>query len=420
MNAPLDKRDLMAGLEEFEKHLFRSGVTMQSKDGALSNFPPLVARREDACQSVIEPQGPRLVEALQKDGNPAKRESLHELASVQRADFAAIEAELKHARRHATGAESLGAATSNALPNSTDLLKSQRHRAETVVSDPVSVADGRVVSRRALYVMLGIVMVGLAGLGVGTAFWNDSSNPPDLSAIKAETELAKPASRGAASADIPAQQASMLGSSISPPPATSGGDGEQPVDASRQQAETPPAVARHGETGFANQTVGAPAPPTATQMQAEPAGIAALPEPKKAESISAAPLKGALRPPDVPPQATATPSPSRDPVAVAPASAPKAASRALKAAKPSVAAKLGDPRQPGRIAKPAKATVAEKVAQPDSTQPPITRNEALAPKPAAVPESNGPVAYLKSAQQAVGSLAGVVKNWVGMDAGPRP
>jgi hypothetical protein len=105
---------------------------------------------------------------------------------------------------------------------------------------------------------------------------------------------------------------------------------------------------------------------------------------------------------------------------VAPASAPKAAPRARKAPKASAAAKLGDLRQPGRIAKPAKATVAEKVAQSDSTQPPITQNEALAPKPAAAPESNGPVAYVKSAQQAVGSLAGVVKNWVGMDAGPRP
>ncbi len=414
MNAFLDKRDFMAELEEFEKHLLRSGVTTQSKDGALSNIPPLVARREDACQSVVEPQGPRPVEARRNDGDPAKSESLHKLEPVQRADFAAPEAELKRARRHAAWAEPLGGVTSNALPSLTDELKSQRHRAETVVSDPVGVADERATSRRSLYVMAGIVVVGLAGLGAGIAFWNDAST------INAAAELAKPPSEGATSADIPARQASMLDSSVSPPPATSGGDAAQPVDASRQQAETPPAIARHDETGLAHQTVGAPAPPIATQMQKKPVGIVALPEPKKSETASAFPPDVALRPSDVPVQAAAVPLPLRTPVAVAPASTPKTAPRARKAPKPSVAAKSGDPRQPGRIAKPAKATVPEKVAQPGSTQPPITQNEAPAPKPAAAPESSGAFAYVQRAQQAVGSLAGVVKNWVGMDAGPRP
>ena len=421
MNTPFNKRDSMAALEELEKHLLPSGVTTQSKDGALANFPPLVARREDACQAVVEPQGPSQVEARQNDGDPAKPESLHKLEPVQQAVFSAIEAELKHARRHAAGAESLGVATSNALPNPTDELKSQRHRAETVVSDPVGVANERTTSRRSLYVMAGIVLAGLSGLGLGNAFWNDASNPPDVSSINAEAALAKPPSQVATSADVPAQQASTLDFAVSPSPATSGSDAEQLVDASRQQAETPPAVARHGETGFENQTVGAPASPVATQMQAEPVGKATLPEPKKAETASAASPDAALRPSDAPAQATAAPpSPPRTPAAVAPASTPKTAAPARKAPKPSVAAKLGDPRQPGRIAKPAKAMAAEKVAQPDSTQPPITQTEALASKPAAAPESSGAFAYIQRAQEAVGSLPGVVKNWVGMDEGPRP
>ena len=421
MNEFLNKRNFMAELEEFEKHLLRSGITTQSKDGALADFPPLVARREDACQSVVEPQGPRPMEARQNDGDPAKSETLQELGSVQRADFAAIEAELKHARRDAARAEPLVTATSNAIPSLADELKSQRHGAETVVSDPVGVANERATSRRSLYVMAGIVMAGLAGLGLSNASWNDASNPPDASSINTEAGLAKPPSQVATSADNPGQQASMPDSSVSPPPATSGGDAEQLVDASRQQAETLPAVARHGETGFENQTVGAPASPIATQMQAEPVGKATLPEPQKAETASAASPDAALRPSDAPAQATAAPPlPPRTPAAVAPASTPKTAPRARKAPKPSVAAKLSDPRQPGRIAKPAKAMAQEKVAQPDSTQPPITQPEALAAKPAATPESSGAFAYVQRAQQAVGSLAGVVKNWVGMDAGPRP
>ena len=226
MNASLDKRDLMAGLEQFEKHLRRSGVTIESKDGALANFPPLAARRKDACQSVVEPQRPRSLEARQNDGDPAKRENLQKLESVLRADFAAIEAELNDARRHTGRAESLGAAASNALPNPTAGLNPRRHKVGTVTSDPVGVADERVVSRRSLYVMAGIVMVGLAGLGVGMAFWNNASNSLDASTIEAEIELAKPPPQGVTSSDIPAQQASMLGSSVSPPPVIPGSDPE--------------------------------------------------------------------------------------------------------------------------------------------------------------------------------------------------
>ncbi len=412
MNAFLDKRDFMAELEEFEKHLLRSGITTQSEDGALADLPPLVARREDARQSVVEPQGPRPVEARRNDGEPAKSEFFQKLESVQRTDFAAIEAELKHERRHAAGAEPLGTAASNAIASLAGELKSQRHGAETVVSGPVGVADKRAASRRSLYVIVGIVVAGLAGLGLGKAFWNDASNPPDASSINSEAGLAKPPSQVTTSADIP----------VSPPPATSGGDAEQLVDTSRPQAETPPAVARQGETGPADQTAsGARASPIATQMQGEPVGMATPPEPKKAETASVAPPDAALRPSDAPAQAAAaSPLPARTPAAAAPASTPKTAPRARKAPKPSVAAKSGDPRQPGRIAKPAKAAAAQKVAQPDSTQSPITQPEAQASKPAAAPESSGAFAYVQRAQQAVGSLAGVVKNWVGMDTGPRP
>jgi hypothetical protein len=326
---------------------------------------------------------------------------------------------MKDARPRTTKAASSKAA-SNAHANSTDELKAPRHKAKAVVSDPVGVANGGAASRRSLYVRVGVVIVAVSGLGAGIFFWNNASNPLDFSTINAEAELAKPPSQGATSADIPAQQASMLDSSVSPPQATPEGHPEQPVDASRPLAETPSAIARHGETELANQTVSAPAPPIATQMQAGPAGIAALPDPKKTETVSAAPLDGALRPSVVPPQATAAPLPPRSPAAVTPASATKTVARARKAPNPSLAAKLGDQRQPGRIAKPGRATVAEKVAQPDSTQPPIPQTEALAPKPPAAPESSGAFAYIQRAQEAVGSLPGVVKNWVGMDEGPRP
>ena len=320
MKAFLDKRDFMAELEGFEKHLLRSGITT-SKDGVLADLPPLVARREDACQSVVEPQGPRPVEARRNDEDSGKSEP-KKLESVRRSDFAAIEAEFRHPRQDAARAEPLGIATSNVTPNFAGELKSRRHVDEIVVSNPVGIVNERPASRRSIYVMAGIVVAGLAGLGLGNAFWSNASNPSDFSSINAESGLAIPPSQVATSVDMPAQQPSAPDSSVSSPPATSSRDAEQLVDASRQQVETPPAAARRGETGPENQTVGAPASPMATQMQAVPAGKAAVPEPKKAETASVvAPPDPALRTSDAPAQAAAAPpSPPRAPAAVAPAS----------------------------------------------------------------------------------------------------
>jgi hypothetical protein len=221
--------------------------------------------------------------------------------------------------------------------------------------------------------------------------------------------LAKPPPQGVSSSDIPARQASLLDSS----------DPEQSVDASRP-IETPSAIAQQGETGLASQAASAPVSPIPTQMLAEPVDRAALPEPRKAETVSTAPSEVALRPSDVPAQATAASLPPRRPVVVAQATAPKAVARARKTPKAFVASKLDDRRQPGRIAKPAKVTIAESAAKLNSTQSPIPQTEAPAPKPAVAPESNGAFAYIQRAQQAVGSLTGVVRNLVGMDGGPRP
>ena len=365
MNAFLDKRNFLAELEAFEKHLRRSGVTAQGEDGAPADLPPLVARREEACQSVVESQGPRQVEERLNDGDAAKIETIQPPGSVPRADFAAIEAEFKQARRLAAKAEPLGTATSIAIPSLADASKSRRRGAEAAASGPVGLAGRRAGSRRWLYVMAGIVVAGIAAFGLGNAFLSDDSNPPDAS-VDAEAGSAQPPSQDAASADIPAQEASKLDSPVSPPPATSGGDAAQPVDAPRQQAETPPAVARPVDTGPANQPVGAPASPIATQTPAEPVGAAALPEPRKAETATTPAPDAALRPSDAPAKAVAAPpSPTRTPAAAAPAPTPKTAAPARKTPKPAVAAKSGDARQPARTAKPAKTTAAEKVPQPE-------------------------------------------------------
>ena len=394
MNAPLENRDLVAGVEEFGKHSLHEGVTTQSKDDPIAQLARLLAQREGSCDPVVEPRGPLPLEAGRKGEGSWDRDSLDKFEALLRSDCAAIETEVKDARPRTTKAASWKAAASNALPNSTDELKTPRHKAKAVVSDPVGVANGGAalqrslyvrVGRRSLYVRVGVIIVGLAGLGAGIAFWNNASSLHGASAIKPETELTKRLSLGTTKVDTPAQDAAK----VDPSPATPAGDLERSVGASQPQAQTSSTIAPRGEGELANQTASAPVPPTATQLQAEPVGITASPEPKKAETFLTAPLTGAFHPSDMPPRATATFLSPQSPAAVAPPSTPKTAARTPKTAKPSVAAKLNNRSHP-------------------------------APKPAASPESDEPSTSLKDGQEAVDSLPEVLKNWVGMDAASQP
>ena len=402
MNAPLENRDFVAGAEEFGKRSLHEGVTTQSKDDPIAQLARLLAQREGSCDPVVEPRGPLPLEAGRKGEGSWDRDSLDKFEALLRSDCAAIETEVKDARPRTTKAASWKAATSNALPNSTDELKTPGHKAKAVVSDPVGVANGGAalqrslyvrVGRRSPYVRVGVIIVGLAGLGAGIAFWNNASSLHGASAIKPETELTKQLSLGTTKVDTPAQDAAK----VDPSPATPAGDLERSVGASQpQQAQSSSTIAPRGEGELANQTASAPVPPTATQLQAEPVGITASPEPKKEETFLTAPLTGAFHPSDMPPRATATFLSPQSPAAVAPPSTPKTAARTPKTAKPSVAAKLNNRSHPEQIVKPP------------------------APKPAASPESDEPSASLKSAQEAADSLPEVVKNWIGMNAASQP
>ena len=108
MNAPLKNRDLMAGLEEFEKHLLHSGVTTQSEDEPIAKPVPLLAQQA----------GSPLRAGPKRAGNSWTPDILDKLEALVRADCAAIETEAKDARPRTSKAASSKAA-SNAHANST-------------------------------------------------------------------------------------------------------------------------------------------------------------------------------------------------------------------------------------------------------------------------------------------------------------
>jgi hypothetical protein len=412
MDAPLEKQGLMAALEEFQKHSLHEGVSTQSKDDPIVKFARLVARQEGSRDSAVEPRGLHPLKAGRKGEGSWDHDSVDTFEALPRTGCAAIETEVKDARARTTKAASSKTATSNALPNSSDELKAPRHKAKAVVSNPISVANGVAASRRSLHARAGIVIVGLAGLGAGVAFWNNAFSLVGASASKTQTEWAKQPSQSASSLDTPAQDAAM----VDPSPAAPASDHEQPFTAWQLR----PTIASPGDGGLANQTASAPAPPTRTQMRIEPVGVTASPEPKKAEALLAAPPNGAIHRSNVPQRAAAKLLSRQGAAALEPSPGPKTAARTLKTAKPSVAAKLNNRNHPEQIVKPPETIAPETVAKPDSTQPPIAETEAPAPKPAATRESDESFGYLPPAQEVADSLPDVVKNWAGVDAASQP
>src|SRR5208283_1139849 len=145
MNAPFENRNRVAGVEEFGRRWPHEGVTTQSKDDILARLEPLVAQRVGSCESVVEPQGPLSLRARQKGEGPQDRASHDKLEAFLRTDCAAIEAEVgvKNARPHTPTVASWKAATSCALPDSTDELTTSRHKADTSIKAEVGVKNAR-------------------------------------------------------------------------------------------------------------------------------------------------------------------------------------------------------------------------------------------------------------------------------------
>lgn len=392
MNAPLENRDLMAGIEELERRSLHAGVATRSEDDPddpIAKFARLLAQREGSYESVGEPPGPLPLSAGRNGDDSWDRDSLDKFEALLRTDSPAIETEVKDAPPRTTGGASSKAATLNAPPDSTGKLKPRRRRVKAARSGPVGITDKAAALRHSLSVRVGVVIVGLAGLGAGMAFWHNASGPLGASAIKAQTEPAKRLSQGVTGVDTPAQDSAI----VAPPPAAPVDRREQPFAGS--QPKTPSAIDPRDEGEPTNQSAGAPIPPAPTQTQAEPIGMAAPPMAEKTETLSAPPFIVGIRPSAAPP-AAATLSPPGGAAAVALPPKPKTA--APKTAKSTVAAKLNNHSHPEQIVKPAKTIAPETVAKPDPTQSPIGKTEAPAPKPAAPPEADDPFSFFTHAQ----------------------
>lgn len=346
MSEPIVKRRPMIDLEEFERRLRKPLAANQGDDDPLAELARFVGEqedpyREDPYKTVFEPLSryPAGTSRSGQDHGEVEERGTHE--PLIRGHFAAIEAGLLGAARHQSGEN---------LSLSEDLDGSE----EAEGADPWRYGDTaagsreagppyeEIRSRRPLYVMAAMIVAGLAGIGASFGFKGAVSHQDEVATIRAADGPAKIQPETAASTEIPAQAASILGGSPQQPPVAVVNNVEQPADLSAQanvpeaQADPPRAIAGL-PTGAASVPV--PAPPVEAQPQpsAAPLSIAELIEPKKVKTVSVRP-DGTLLPNDAPPQVTASavPVPAARPAiaSLAKAATPKSAARVATTPKP--------------------------------------------------------------------------------------
>src|ERR1700732_1000392 len=255
MSDVFTKRRPMIDLDEFERRLCRPCSTDQKDGDPLAELLRIIGDEDEPHGTDFEPKTPLSARARQDEGEPGEsnqpdaqvrlagsnfaaieagllgtkqpqaailpegeRSTPNARAPLISGDFAAIEAGLLGAPREQGTATVSEANVSNAF-SSVD-IGSQRflHLDNQPVSRHAGVADGQNRSRRPLYVMVAIVIVGMAGIAVSFGLKSRASGPPAIASIKAESGAAELQGDTASGADVPAQDAAILSKPPEPSP----------------------------------------------------------------------------------------------------------------------------------------------------------------------------------------------------------
>lgn len=366
MNAPSEKRHLIAEFEEFKELLRHSGPADPSAEAAPAVHSPQSDDPLDpkAWQEAIEP----LMNASPKTEQPLGGEFAAELGT--------------RPRPSAPGTRKPKPAKTSAPPTSLP-----------------APSEGR---RRAIYLAAAVAIVLGGAVGVGSVLLKQETEAPETTAAEPDAAPTLPATLDANSetdsSGAVSRDASLLdqppAADVRPnePPAAQAGDEARPAaDAATALAPPPPPPAE----------ARAPAPAPAPAQPEDPRAVTALPEGALAPAPSAAP-----------PQATLTPAPVAAPDALRPSAPPKAA-----AAKPNERAK------PAQAAKPAKPKPAESAARAKPAPKPEAPVVATPAAPPAPPPAPAPVAPREAPgfmERAVESVTGAVDDLGRMTKGVLP
>ena len=456
MSDVFTKRRPMIDWDELESRLCRP-CSPDEKDGdPLAELLRVIGGKDESHETDFEPNIPLSARAWQDAGEPGELDQPDAQVRLVGGDFAAIEAGLLGTKQPQAAilSEAERSTVEYKRPNAraplisgdfaaieAGLLGALREQATATVSEtdssntfssvdlgserrlcqdnqPASrhggVADGHIRSRRPLYIMVAIVIVGMAGIAVSFGLNSRASDPPEIASFKADNGPAKQQTEATSRADVPAQDAAILSKPREPSPMALDNGTKQPIDLPQVEEKTLPAES-HAQID--NGPPAVPLAPAQAQTPAEPLSMAAPIESEKMKTDLVRP-DGTLSPNAAPPQANinGAPLPALQPPAAAEPPRAKAVSRVAKALKPATARHLGGHGQPRQIANKAKGTPVSSL----TTEPaPSADPKAEAPTTQPNPASNGAFGFVQSAVNSLTSATAKLLEWGRID-GSRP
>jgi hypothetical protein len=455
MSDVFTKRRPMIDWDEFERRLCRPCSTDQKDGDPFAELLRIIGDKDESHEPDFEPKTQLSARAWQDAGEPgewnqpdaqvrlvggdfaaieagllgtkqpqaaipseAERSTVEYKRSNARAplisgDFAAIEAGLLGAPRELATATVSEANMSNAF-SSVDIGSQLLHQDNQPVSRHAGVTDGQNSSRRPLYVMVAIVIAGMAGMAVSFGLKSRTSGPPEIASIKAESGAAKQQTEATSNADVPAQEAAILSKPPEPSPMALVNGTERTLDLPQVEEKTLPAES-HAQID--NRPPAAPSAPAQAQTPAKPLSMAAPIESEKMKTDLVRP-DDTLPPNGAPPQANINEALLPAPQSPAAAEAPraKAVGRVAKPRKLTAARDPGHHGQPRQIANKAKAMPVS----PLNTEPaPIAEPKAVTPAQPS-PATNGAFGFVQNAMNSLTSATDKLLGWGRIETGSRP
>jgi hypothetical protein len=350
MSEPVVKRRPMIDLDEFERRLRQPPPASKSAEDPLAELARLVGGQDDPYKAMFGAERP--FPTVSRGSDTARGSDIYgreddEPARAAREPAAAFPDPSFEA---AARLDSEVARDSRPLDRAAEIGSPQpQWPAENYgdTSYPQDYAGEEPHSRRRLYLMAAVIVIGMAGIGASFVMKGARTGPQEIATIKApegpvKVAVEQPGATSATGAEVTVLERSQQGQRVGLVDTR-----EQPVDLSQIKERATRVVGLDGrpesERGKgASGAVHVPVPPPPAQLQAAPAqdastGAAVPIEPRKVKTVSVRP-DGSIVASPPPSRAADVPLPSRRPATpvapVAKAATPKIAERVSTTPKP--------------------------------------------------------------------------------------
>lgn len=348
MSEPVAKRRPMIDLDEFERRLRQpSAANRPAEDDPLAELARLVGGQDDPYKTMFGAQGDERT-GTHTGALPGEPDANERLIS---GDFTAIEAALLGARRQTPFDDLEAEAPAREVLShiAADEADDWSYDDATALGISGSEPEDEARSKRPLYLMAAIIILGIGGIGASFVLKTAPSGREEIATIKASEGPVK--IQPEVTEEKPVQDASILNSSAQTAPVALAESIEQPVDLAVPPPKAPRVIPLDSAAPIIDPPAAAsvpvpvpPAPlaPAKAQEQTAPTTIAGLIEPRKVKTVSVRPDGTLIPNDDVPPARPPVDRPTAD----VPLPAPRPTLPAAKAATPKAAERVATTTSP--------------------------------------------------------------------------